>query len=400
MKKILILCYGDPNKDPRPNRMIRWLMDENQITVVGEKKIDLAGITSISLFVEGPPSLVKKNFLVLPSQIKRFIYATLRIVNQLNQFFNVRMKNYDKLIWKNIVRGKQITSRLGNEKFDIIISHDLALLPLAFSLKYDNTRVIFDAREYYPKNYDDQWQWKILSKPVNIYLCEHFLHRCDKIITVSNGLSLEYQKEYSVFPEVMMSLPPVYNLCPVPVDPEKIKIVHHGLVSFSRRTELMVEMMDYVDKRFSLDLLFLPGEGEYWDKIKNMVSKRKNVRILPPVNMQDIIPTINHYDIGLFLVPPTNFNLEFVLPNKFFEFIQARLAVAIGPNPEMKRIAEQYDFGVISEDFLPQSLAEKLNKLDVQEIMYLKNQANIAAESLNENISKKRMNEIVNELSV
>jgi hypothetical protein len=114
--------------------------------------------------------------------------------------------------------------------------------------------------------------------------------------------------------------------------------------------------------------------------------------------MHEIVPFTNQYDIGLFLVPPTNFNLEHTLPNKFFEFIQARLAVAIGPSIEMKKIVEEYDCGVVSSDFTPKTLAKQLNALTTEKITYYKNQSHKAASVLNADTNRRRIKEIVSEL--
>ena len=69
------------------------------------------------------------------------------------------------------------------------------------------------------------------------------------------------------------------------------------------------------------------------------------IRILPPVKSDDVVYTINQYDIGVFLIPPVNFNYANTLPNKLFDFIQARLGIAIGPTPEMASIVDRYGNG-------------------------------------------------------
>ena len=57
--------------------------------------------------------------------------------------------------------------------------------------------------------------------------------------------------------------------------------------------------------------------------------------------MHEIVDTIAEYDIGLFILSPINFNYYHALPNKLFEFIQARLAIAVSPSPEMARIVHR-----------------------------------------------------------
>ena len=71
--------------------------------------------------------------------------------------------------------------------------------------------------------------------------------------------------------------------------------------------------------------------------------------------------TINKYDMGVFLLPPINFNYENTLPNKLFDFIQARLGIAIGPTPEMAEIVNHYKIGLVSEHFTAASLASRLS---------------------------------------
>ena len=67
------------------------------------------------------------------------------------------------------------------------------------------------------------------------------------------------------------------------------------------------------------------------------------------------------------------------LPNKLFEFIQARLAVAIWPSPEMARITEAYDLGVVSDQFSVEAAAGKLNALTTEDIVRFKQNAHQAA---------------------
>ncbi|RDU62815.1 MULTISPECIES: hypothetical protein [Helicobacter] len=168
------------------------------------------------------------------------------------------------------------------------------------------------------------------------------------------------------------------------VNPNHIRIIHHGYASPDRKIEVMIETMDYVDSRFHLDLMLVPNyQRDYYQTLQAMVEKRKNVRILPPVSFEEIIPFSTQYDIGIFLCPPTTFNLEKCLPNKFFEFIQARLAIAIGPSPEMARLVQEYNLGIIAKDFSAKEMAKSLNALTKEQILQYKENANQTAKILN-----------------
>jgi hypothetical protein len=97
------------------------------------------------------------------------------------------------------------------------------------------------------------------------------------------------------------------------------------------------------------------------------------------LKFDDIISFSNKYDIGLFYLEPVTFNYENALPNKLFEFIQARLAIAISPNPEMKAIVDKYNLGVVADNYSIENLAEKIKKLSRQDILAFKHKAHQCA---------------------
>ena len=114
-----------------------------------------------------------------------------------------------------------------------------------------------------------------------------------------------------------------------------------------------------------------------------MIASRNNVFLVPCVPTDEIVLFTNKYDIGLYILEPTNFNNANALPNKFFEFIQSRLAIAIGPSPEMAKIIEKTKNGIVAEDFTPKRMAEKLNLLTYENIDLMKEKSNLLAQSLN-----------------
>ncbi|WP_284297550.1 hypothetical protein [Homoserinibacter gongjuensis] len=80
--------------------------------------------------------------------------------------------------------------------------------------------------------------------------------------------------------------------------------------------------------------------------------------------------------MGLSIFPPTTFNLAWCLPNKFFDFIQARLGVIVGPSPEMKRFVDDYEVGLVLPDFEPASLAAALEALTPERVSEWKHASN------------------------
>lgn len=368
--------------------MIGWLKDDYKVTVLGKGLIALydRGLDGVFLNEQ------------FGSKQKRLH----KLANRLYKLLLLVFRRFENLIGQSIVQGYRDLEKLDSKRFDLIVVHDLELLPLAFDITNANeAKTLFDAREYYPREFENHSLWRFLIQPFNDHLCELYLRRCDKVITVSEGIAGEYKKVYGIDTEVIMSLPSYHGVEPILPHDDSIRLIYHGRASPDRKIEKMIEVIDYLDERFFLDLMLVPvsmWHWLYWWKIVSMVKKRSRVNIVPPVPMKNIIETTNLYDIGLFLCPPTTFNLRYALPNKFFEYIQARLAVAIGPSIEMQRIVEQYHCGIVASDFEPQTLANELNKTRSDEIVSYKEHSNIAARELNANLTGDRVRKIVQDL--
>ena len=132
----------------------------------------------------------------------------------------------------------------------------------------------------------------------------------------------------------------------------------------------------------SLDLMLMEVEPDYMHSLRQKAGQDSRIRFIKPVPMPQICQSINGYDVGLYLLPPNNFNQRHALPNKFFEFVQARLAVAIGPSPEMATLVQRHGCGVVAESFEPQALARALQGLTTENVAAFKDASHRAAEEL------------------
>ena len=372
MKKILIIAFSDLSKDPRVRRQIIALKGSYTISALGYENPNIEGVEFIKV-----------------QKIKWTLWK------KVYQRVLLLIKAYDKVYntLSYVIEAKENLKEIN--RFDLVIVNDIEPLPLVIDLNMK--KCIVDLHEYAPKQYEDDFWWKFYFSKFKHYLCTKYLKKANYITTVSNGLRDEYQKEYNIKCEVFMSLPSFNNLVPSNVT-QKIKLIHHGLVSRNRSLHLLIEMMDHVDERFELDLMLVLGQKDYFEELKNMAKIRKNVNIIPSVNYEDIIPFTNNYDMGVYILPPTNFNTKYMLPNKFFEFIQARLAIAIGPSLEMEQLVRKHNLGIVSESFKPEDLALLLNNLTNSEIINYKSNVDKTASILNSEVNSLKLNQIVSEL--
>jgi len=355
MRKALVICGADPVTDPRPNRMIQALATDHRVTVLCRGRSPLPEIEALQI-----PRHPRRNF---PQKLLGVIRMRLGLLSP--------------TLWPSGLRT--IASRLRRRRFDFVVVHDLLLLPIAVAIAGRYSCVLFDAREYYPRQYEDKLWWRLMFQPLNHALCRRYLRRASSVVTVSPGLADEFNREFGVSCHLMPSLPRAHDLAPRPVDPAHIRIVHHGLASPSRQLEVMILLMDHLPETYSLDMLLMPSDPAYLARLQKLCRSRPRIRILPPVPFAELVPFTHGYDIGLFLVPPVSFNLRHALPNKFFEFVQARLMVAIGPSPDMAGFVRSYDLGIVAEDFAPATLAAKIAATSPAEILRYKQNAHAAA---------------------
>jgi hypothetical protein len=140
--------------------------------------------------------------------------------------------------------------------------------------------------------------------------------------------------------------------------------------------------MRHVPEGLDLDLYLMPNEPAYLASLEAAAGRLGNVRILPPVPFPELMDTVAAYDIALAFQRPTTFNIRYAVPNKFFEAVQARTAVVVGPAPELKAVVEQYGFGVVTDDFTAEALGATLRSLTPERVAELKRAAHVAARDL------------------
>ena len=353
--RLLILSFSDARSDPRVYRQIKYLHERYRITVAGFADPDIVGVEFIRI-MHLPP--------------RNILYKLWRAITLLCGWSGPFLRRFEIA---DPVHKKQ-------HNFDVVMVNDAEPLPMGFDLAC-GAPVVFDAHEYYPKAYEDIF-WIVFHKSHLTRICKKFIPCCSAMLTVCQGIAQEYRENFGVLPEIVYNTPAYQDLLVREVGGGKIRLVFHGGVSKDRGIEVMLEMMEYVDERFILEILPV-GSESYIRQLKDFSSHIHGIVWKEPVPMPQICATINAYDMGLYIIQPTSFNNLHALPNKFFEFIQARLGIAIGPSPEMAAIVEKHDLGVVAADFTPQALAAKLNALTDKDIQRFKHNADKAARIYN-----------------
>ncbi|MCX2717085.1 capsular biosynthesis protein [Helicobacter sp. MIT 21-1697] len=385
--RILILAAANISTCPRPMRMVEVLKDDYDISVMGIDNED--GTPMPPVFIKGEAAQTY--------EVKSFSYPSFKKRNawgEVKLWINVALRRWDKLSF--IPNRLAIIEHLCKESYDVVICHDLLLLPVLFAGlkksgrkcgKKNDIKVVFDAREFYPLQNTSSLRWRLLFKRFNIYLCAHFASQADVLLSVSPRFCELYKEHFGLKAHLLMSLPQYYPFEPTPINPQKIKILYHGALNRNRDIDKVIEICQYLDKRFCIDFIFTGGTQSYRKKIQSRIAQLQSegnaVRILPPVELTQIVPFGNAYDIGLLYIPVHNHNLLATIPNKFFEYIQSRLAVLMPPLQQLQGFGDTYKNFIVAKDFAIKSLADSLNVLSSEEIEQLKCGSHAAAQELN-----------------
>ena len=280
--------------------------------------------------------------------------------------------------------GAQHALRLAaGRSWDAVVANDARALPLAHRLAA-GAPVWADLHEWAPEERSHVLAWRLLVAPLMDHLCRTYLPRSAAATTVAGSIADLYAERYGVRPEVMRNAAPWADLSPTAVDAATIRLVHSGGAIPGRNLEAMIDVVLALGEGYSLDLYLVPGGdgGRYLRALQERAAKHPGITFHEPVAPHELPATLNHYDVGVFWIPPFNTNAAHTLPNKLFDFVQARLAVAVGPTPEMARVVTGHGLGVVAENFSVEAATRSLATLSREEITAFKAATDAASREL------------------
>lgn len=355
--RALVLSFSDLRTDPRVRRQISLLRERFELTAVGFGCPDDAALRCLA--IPGPHW----------TGAAKIAAAGLLAIG------------CNEAAYRSSRSVQAAQAALRDAHFDLIVANDIWALPLALSVK-GRAKVLLDAHEYAPLEFEESLKWRFFFQRCNKYLCRHYLPLADAATTVCDGIADEYRRIFGVRMAIVHNAPHYVDLQPSGAQEGPIRLVHHGGAIPSRQLEAMIEVMRHLDERYTLDFVLVPSVPRYLESLKAAAGGNPRIRFLDPVPMTELPRFLNRYDAGIYLLPPNNFNNRYSLPNKFFEFVQARLAIVVGPSPEMAAHVRRHDMGVVAEDFTPASFARAIAGLDRGQIARFKAQAHLAAREL------------------
>lgn len=293
-----------------------------------------------------------------------------------------------------------LTERAGiGGEWDLVVANDARVLDLAFRLA-GAAPVWADMHEWAPEERTHVLSWRLLVAPFMVHLCRTYLTRAALVTTVSRGIADLYRDTFGVDALMMTNAGPLQSLPVGETCEGAVACVHSGAAISGRGLETMIEVVKSLPERFTLDLYLVPGGdgGAHLRQLQRAAEGCDRIRFRDPVPPAELPRTLSTYDMGLFWIPPTHTNARLTLPNKFFDYVQARIGIAIGPSEEMVRELRAHGFGVVSPTFEPADLASSLRDLDAATIDGFKQAADRAAEPLSFEAQTAPVREVLGEI--
>lgn len=289
---------------------------------------------------------------------------------------------------------------LADERFDLVVANDARVLALADRVRH-GAPLWADMHEWAPEERTHVLRWRILVAPLMTHLCRAYLPRAAAVSTVCASIANLYSTTFGVSPAVVRNSSERQSLAPSPLRSSRIRLVHSGAAVHGRSLETMIDAMRLLDSTYTLDFYLVPGGdgGAYLRKLQSRAANDHRITFHAPVKPDALPETLNQYDVGVFWIPPTHTNARYTLPNKFFDYVQARLCVAVGPSVEMQRLVMKHRLGVVSEGFSAVQGAASLRALRPEDVEEHKRASDESSAELSFDVDRAVMRSILNRLT-
>ncbi len=370
-KRALVISFSDLKSDPRVRKQIDWLTESGWV-------VDTLGLGDL------PSGQVRDHF-ALGEQAK---WVQSKIGSAVVYLLLSRTRRFAHLAGNRI--PKEASQRVRDGEYSLIFFNDFELIAWTknrrvFTSAARRAHIHLDLHEYRDPRLPLTSAWRVITS--DYY---RWIRRLigDPIFTsrstVASRLAEFYVEDFGFdTPAIVRNCPPFVDQNPSPVDHNNIKLVFHGMASWARGLREICDALRMLDERFSVTFMLTPNRNVIAELTEYARDLGDRVRFVAPVPMRDVSATLNQHDLEIMFYQPDSRNLEFSLPNKFFEAIQGRLGLIIGESPMMKEIVDEYGNGLIVNGWTTEDLAKTISSLTGDRVTALKSASHRAAIAIN-----------------
>ena len=378
-KSICVISFSRIDRDARVLRQIKFLSRDYEVAVIGYgdapptahdgAPVRWLPVADAPAAPGGLASKLKKRSLLIGGRL--------------------RPSGYDAWYWKH-PQFRDALDKAAASGCDAFHANDWNALPVAAeAARRLGARLVFDAHEYAPLEFENQLAWRLAYAPAIRHFIRKYAPAMDASVTVAPAIAERYRREFGMDTSVVLNAPEEAAMAR-PVDRLEsaaggVRLIHHGAAIRDRRLEVMIEAVAQADARFSLHFMLTGADAAYAGRLRETARRLAPGRVAfhDPVTPDEIVPRVSQFDVGFCYIAPTNYNYLVSLPNKFFDFVAAGLPVVVGPSPSMAEIVRLYGLGCVARSFGPEDMAAALNALGRPELEAMREGARRAARELN-----------------
>ena len=249
---------------------------------------------------------------------------------------------------------------------DIINIHRVHFLPFGVLASwFCKARLIYDAHELETETYGLDGFRKFCARHVERKLIKY----AELIIVVSDRIKDWYFDEYK-----LSNIVTVLN-CPKHQKPKHSKLLHkeldipngkkivlyQGSFQAGRGIESLLRVFSEFDD--ATHVLVLMGYGKLEPLVAKWADKYNNIYMQEAVDPGVVLQYTASADVGVSYIDNPSLNDRLCLPNKLFEYIMAGLPVIVNDAPEMSRVVEKHQIGIVMQGLTVESLKNALESL-------------------------------------
>lgn len=255
---------------------------------------------------------------------------------------------------------------------DVYHAHDLdAFWPAARAARHHRAALVYDSHELFCE------QSSLVQRPAIAYVWRQIERRligqADQVITVGHAIAQRLQEAYDLpqIPTVLRNVPLYRKPVASHYLRERLRIpaadpvvLYQGGYLTDNGLAEQIQAMQQV----ATGHLVLLGSGPTEATLREVTRQselEERVHFLPRVPFQALHEVTCSADLGLCIIKPTGRSFAWSMPNKLFEYMMAGLPVLAGDTPEIRRVIEATDAGLIVDpldsDAITAALAQLLS---------------------------------------
>jgi glycosyltransferase involved in cell wall biosynthesis len=302
----------------------------------------------------------------------------------------VRPRHVFDVYWRLNQRYRALYALARRQDVDLWIANDWNTLPIVLRLQRE-TGVPFgyDTHELAMDEYSQHLHWRLTTRPIIMGVEREGIAKAAFVSCVSEGIARRLQQAYALpAPPVLVRNTPPYQQSPLRKTGDKageqIRVLYHGVVSPGRALEECIASVAEWRPVFSLTIRG-PADPAYLASLKRIAAEAgvaDRVTFAPPVAMTELVAEARGFDVGLFAIKGHSRQNEHVLPNKFFEYAMAGLALCVSDLPEMRALIEEREMGALIAQAESKAIATAINSLNAARIDNFRANALLAAREL------------------